>query len=258
MGEEQPEIRKTPVENKTRPDPEEKDLSGLPVRQIVTFKREKNIWQVIAFASLLAAIGAILFFHSQEGAKPFVYVVDGAGTIHFVYTTTALWATQAAFQRSPVGFDLPELVSSYFRADAGARLKNDLQSQMPTITAESLHIKPEIESIQFIKEQGKVAIMRVRGQLTRAGNLTEQEMRRPALPFILNLAIVPNPRLSLKDTVPFVVSDYKAFIDYSANDESSPVGGSNPNAAPRVAPTSAATSETPVPQLSASPTATAP
>ena len=270
MGEEQPEIRRTPVDKKTRPDPEEQDLSGLPVRQIVTFKREKNIWQVIAFASLLAAIGAILFFHSQEGAKPFVYVVDGAGTIHFgplevlnptstVYTTTALWATQAAFQRSPVGFDLPELVSSYFRADAGVRLKNDLQSQMPTITAESLHIKPEIESIQFIKEQGKVAIMRVRGQLTRAGNLTEQEMRRPALPFILNLAIVPNPRLSQKDTVPFVVSDYKAFIDYSANDESSPAAGeSNSNTAPRVPPTSAVAPQTPVPQPSASPTATAP
>jgi hypothetical protein len=137
-----------------------------------------------------------------------------------VYTTTALWATQAAFQRSPVGFDLPELVSAYFRADAGDKLKADLKSQMPAILAESLHIKPEISSIQFIRESGIIAIMRVRGQLIRAGNLTEQEMRRPALPFVVNLAIVPNPRLSQKDTVPFVVADYNAFVDYRANDES--------------------------------------
>jgi hypothetical protein len=233
MGDEQPEKRTTPVTAKVKPAPEEKDLSGMPVRTIYLFKQEKNIWQVIAFGSLLVAIGAILYFHSQEEKKPFVYVIDGAGTLHFgplevlspastVYTTTALWATQAAFQRSPVGFDLPELVSAYFRADAGEKLKKDLETQMPTITAESLHNKPQISTIQFIKESGKVAIMRVRGQLTRAGNLTEQEMRRPALPFVLNLAIVPNPRLSQKDTVPFVVSDYNAYIDYSANDEVSP------------------------------------
>jgi hypothetical protein len=271
MGEEQSaETRTTPVDPKIKPDPREKDLSGMPIRQIVAFKREKNIWQVFAFASLLVAIGAILYFRSQEGTKPYVYVVDGAGTMHFgplellnpassVYTTTALWATQAAYQRSPVGFDLPELVSAYFRADAGEKLKDDLKAQMPTITAESLHIKPEISSIQFIKESGKVAIMRVRGQLTRAGNLTEQEMRRPALPFVLNLAIVPNPRLSQKDNVPFVVSDYKAFIDYSANDEAPPnrettQPTSNPS-------TAAAAPETsvpppPPPPASASPSAT--
>ena len=231
-GEEQDaEPRKTKVDPKIRPDPDEKDFSGLPIRQIAIFKREKNIWQFLTFASLLAAIGAILYYHSQEGHKPYVYVVDGAGTMHWgplevlnpsstVYTTTALWATQAAFQRSPVGFDLPELVSAYFRADAGDKLKADLKSQMPAILAESLHIKPEISSIQFIRESGIIAIMRVRGQLIRAGNLTEQEMRRPALPFVVNLAIVPNPRLSQKDTVPFVVADYNAFVDYRANDES--------------------------------------
>lgn len=235
MGDEDvSEKRETRVEQRTQPHPGEKDESGLPIRQVVAFKREKNIWQVLAFLSWLVAIGVILYYRSEEGRKPYVYVVDGAGTIHFgplealnptstVYTTTALWATQALFQRSPVGYDLPELISAYFRADAADKAKADLKAQMPAITAESLHLKPEVASIQFIKETGnKVAVMRVRGQIIRAGSLTEQEMRRPALPFVLNLAIVPNPRLSQKDTVPFVVSDFSSFIDYSFNNEQPP------------------------------------
>jgi hypothetical protein len=253
MGEEDSkgEQRRTKVDPKIQPGPGEKDQSGMPVRQIVAFKREKNIWQLIAFCSLLAAIGAILYFKSQEGRTPYVFAVDGASTMHFgpvellnpnssVYVITALWATQAAYQRSPVGFDLPELVSAYFRADAADKLKEDLKEQMPSITAENLHTKPEIRSIRLLKESGKVVIMRVTGQLIRAGNLNEQEMRRPGLPFQMNIAIVPNPRLGAKDTVPFVVSDYNTRLDYSANDESPP---SPENTQPVSNPSAAASSQ---------------
>lgn len=252
------EKRTTRVEQRTQANPGEKDESGLPIRQAIVFKREKNFWQLATFLSWIVAIGVILYSRAEEGKKPYVYVVDGAGTIHFgplevlnptssVYTTTALWAAQAFFQRSPVGFDLPELISAYFRADAADKAKNDLKAQMPSITAESLHQKPEISSIQFIKESGKIAVMRVKGQIIRAGSLSEQEMRRPALPFVLNLAIVPNPRLSAKDTVPFVVSDFGAYVDYAANNEQQ-----SPNAQASVTP-----SASPEASMSPEPAATA-
>jgi hypothetical protein len=252
------EKRTTRVEQRTQADPGEKDKSGLPIRQAIVFKREKNFWQLATFLSLIGAIATILYFRAEEGKKPFVYVVDGAGTIHFgplevlnptssVYTTTALWAAQAFFQRSPVGFDLPELISAYYRTDAADKAKADLKAQMPAIAAESMHLKPEISSIQFIKESGKIAIMRVRGQIIRAGSLTEQEMRRPALPFVLNLAIVPNPRLGQKDTVPFVVSDFGSYVDYAYNNEQQPSNAQSsvtPSASPEL---TASASPTPEP-----------
>ena len=74
-------------------------------------------------------------------------------------------------------------------------------------------------------------------------------MRRPALPFVLNLAIVPNPRLSEKDTVPFVVSDFGAYVDYAANNEKPPLNAQasvRPSASPE-------SSLSPKPTASASP-----
>jgi hypothetical protein len=231
---------KTPVDSAAAPGPGQKDVSGLPVpAQLAAFRREKNVWQLLAFLSLAAALGAVLFFHQQERAKPYVFVVDGAGTMHFgpmellqptatVYTTTTLWATQALLQRSPIGFNLPELVNAYFRADAAQKAKADLDAQMPAIQAQQLHTFPEVSEYRLVREAGAVIVMKAKGQLIRTGNLSEQQMRQPALPFEVNLMIAPNPRLGQKDSVPFVVRDFAYKIDYAANNEAPPTAAPGP------------------------------
>lgn len=240
MAEAASEPVKTPVDPAAAPGPGQKDVSGLPVpAQLAAFRREKNVWQLVAFLSLAGALGAVLFFHHQERAKPYVFVVDGAGTMHFgpmellqptapIYTTTALWATQALLQRSAVGFNLPELVNAYFRADAAQKAKADLDAQMPVLQAEQMHTFPEINEIRLVRESGVVVVMKAKGQLIRSGNLSEQELRRPALPFELNLMVVPNPRLGQKDAVPFVVSNFALKIDYAANNETPPATAPGP------------------------------
>ena len=161
---------------------------------------------------------------------------------------------------TPGGYGgVPQKVGEEFHA--ADKAKNDLKAQMPYITAEDLHLKPEILRIRFIKESGKIAVMRVWGQIIRGGRLTEQEMRRPALPFVLNLAIAPNPRLSEKDTVPFVVTDFNAYVDYAANNEQQQPNAQasvTPNASPEapMSPEPAATASA-SPELSPEPMASA-
>ena len=151
-----------------------------------------------------------------------VFAVDGSNTIHFgpldalnirspVFQKTALNATQAALQRSPVGLDLPELAQAIFRADAYEHLQKDVTAQLPDLVARDLHLKPEISKITALAEKEGTRLIEVRGQWVGSGVFRNNAIAESPS-FQLLIAIVENPNLGDANFAPFIVSDYRLSV----------------------------------------------
>lgn len=169
-----------------------------PVRAMASERFQKNIWAGVAVVSLLfGTVSPVLIAMHYErvlNARQFMFAIDGANTIHSgpmervnlqsqVLVTTAINAAQALLQRSPVGLDLPEMVSGLCFADPRqpqsivTKLNADVEAQMPDIKVRNLHQKPEIGKVTALSEKGGYRILEVRGQLIRAGNIEGRPSR---------------------------------------------------------------------------------
>jgi hypothetical protein len=195
-----------------------------PVRALASDRAQKHVWAGVAIFSLvvstLSPIFIINHFQQQMNERPYVFVLDAASTIHAgpmerlslsseIFSTTALHATQAALQRSPVGLDLPEIAKGMFTESALKKLEKDVEAQMPDIQARSLHQKPEISAVTALNEKAGFRTLEVKGQILRSGKIGGTALAEPSLPFQLLLLIKQNPKMSERGQYPFVVSDYK-------------------------------------------------
>ncbi len=195
-----------------------------PVRALASDRAQKHVWAGVAIFSLvvssLSPIFIINYFQSQLSERPFVFVLDSASTIHAgpmerlslsseIFSTTALNATQAALQRSPVGLDLPEIAKGIFTEVALKKLEKEVEAQMPDIQARSLHQKPEISAVTALNEKAGFRTLEVKGQILRSGKIGGTALAEPSLPFQLLLLIKQNPKMTERGQYPFVVADFK-------------------------------------------------
>lgn len=198
-----------------------------PMKALTSERAQKKFWMAAAlFGLLVGAISPIFIVASYERRmkeQPFMFALDGAGTIHAgpmerltlqnqIFVTTAINGSQAALQRSPVGLDLPEVVAGIFRPDAAAKLKKDVEAQMPDIKARNLHQKPEISKVTALSENGGMRVLSVQGQLIRAGTVDGAPIADPSIPFQLTLAIMENPRMNERGQYPFYITDFRMSI----------------------------------------------
>ena len=128
-----------------------------------------------------------------------------AGSKRF-FNVTAIYATNAALQRSPAGFDLSELLKLYYTPRAISKLEADNKGRQPDFRRRSLQWKPIIDTISDPVTAGAARIIEVRGRLVMAGAFANRTFFSEP-PFTLVLTFVRNPDVGKAGAYPWVGND---------------------------------------------------
>ena len=121
-------------------------------------RKRADFWKNVSIGvCLLALLLSWLTIRAGRSAE-LIHIMDTTGTVHSgpvepladskgFFATTAIFATNAALQRSQVGFDLRELLPLYFTPRTVQKLEDDLKKQAEDIRRRNLQIKPLIDII---------------------------------------------------------------------------------------------------------------
>ncbi|MDZ4815025.1 MAG: hypothetical protein SGI71_02015 [Verrucomicrobiota bacterium] len=191
-----------------------------PVLRLATEHEQKKWYFILMIGSFIFCILSMLGAISLLTEKKFVFVVDGSNSIAAgplesiselqspVYRNTALLAATAAWQRSPVGFDLPELVRDVYAADALQTLNADMESKLDRYKVRNIHQKPEVSNIEVLSDKKGYRLVKVTGNLIQAGSY-EGVAISDSIPFKMLLMIGSNPNLTRRGQYPFIVTDLR-------------------------------------------------
>jgi hypothetical protein len=129
-----------------------------------------------------------------------------------VHTMCGILATKALLERSPAGFDAPDLVRNLFHPDAYETAALELRSNQKEMEAKQIHQKAEIESVkvQSIKQTvgAQIYYIVVTGQMIRMGTIDGTPVREVDN-FRVQYEMWRNPRLTENGRYPLVVKSYK-------------------------------------------------
>ena len=145
-------------------------------------------------------------------------LVDGAGNVLVTRATSfgqsrqlheqqAVLATQAFLNRTPTGFDNPDLLEVLFLSDALGRARQQLADEAPERAAKQLHQKVEIGPVEIIETRDQFVRVHVTGQLVRTG-IFHGESFGETVPFKLSLNLLRNPNLILNGRFPTAVQSF--------------------------------------------------
>lgn len=183
--------------------------------------RDKNI----TIGVLLAGLVLIWMTISSASSEKQVLVIDPVGGLtqgpleplaasKGFFSITSINATQAALQRSSVGFDLQEMLPIYFSAKARATLEENLSARTEDIRRRRLSTKPVIDSITPAETAGDTRVVKVGGRLQTSGAINGRIFYDEP-PFELVLVYRVNSDLGNKAAMPWVVDE----IDLALNAE---------------------------------------
>lgn len=154
-----------------------------------------------------------------------------------IHTTCGLLAAQALLQRSPAGFDMPDMVDNLFFRAGRKKAEDEITKALPALSSRSMHQKVEIASIgvQSVRQtQGiQIYFIEVAGQIIRDGRISGARVREVDEVKLL-FEMWRNPRLTENGRYPLVAADYQYLL-------LKPTGDRRPEAA------SVSGSSTPVP-----------
>jgi hypothetical protein len=183
-------------------------------------KQTQFAYILAALALCFAAISPHYFLHKLHQQENII-VLDGSGTMTIgpierlnatspLFTELVLQASKAMFERSKVGLENPELVTSLFTASAIAKLNDDVRWQLPDLQAKDLRQHATIEKINVIRDggAGKARFYRLEGQINSAGMVGGSPISYTE-PLIAILSIVPNSRIADRARYPFLVADFR-------------------------------------------------
>jgi hypothetical protein len=146
-----------------------------------------------------------------------IHVMDPAGNMYAgpmealseskrFFNVTAIYATNAALQRSPAGFDLSELLKLYYTPRAIAKLDEDRKAREKDVRRRNLQWKPIIDSISEPVTAGPARIVEVRGRIVAAGAFASRTFFSEP-PFTMVLTLIRNPDLGKTGAYPWVCND---------------------------------------------------
>jgi hypothetical protein len=183
--------------------------------------RDKNVTIGVLF------VGLILVWLSIQAAtrEQKVMVIDPVGGLtqgpleplassKGFFSITSINATQAALQRSSVGFDLQEMLPVYFSAKARRTLDEDLGARADDVRRRRLSLKPVIDSIALPQTAGDTRVVRVGGRLQTYGAVNGRIFYDEPV-FELVLVFRGNADLANKAAMPWIVDE----IDLAMNAE---------------------------------------
>lgn len=128
-----------------------------------------------------------------------------------VHTTSAILATKALLDRSPTGFDMPELVENIYFNKSLKQAQEEVKAALPDLKLKSIHQKAEVSKVEVVsvRQAGKVQIyyINVAGQIIRDGRVAGTLIREVDN-FRLQLECWRNPRLNENGRYPLVVAGY--------------------------------------------------
>ena len=183
----------------------------------VSERARADRWKNIALAACLTA-SALCYLGIRAGRAPErVFIMDPMGNVYSgpleplaasarFFNVTAIYATNAALQRSPAGFDLFELLKLYFTPRAVAKLQEDQKRREDDIRRRNLQWKPIIDAISDPVPAGPNRIVEVRGRLVVAGAYANRSFYEEP-PFTLALTFIRNPDLGHAGAYPWVCND---------------------------------------------------
>jgi|GEM_PF-3025335 len=181
--------------------------------------RDKNI----TIGVLLAGLVLIWMTISSSSAEKQVLVIDPVGGLtqgpleplaasKGFFSITSINATQAALQRSSVGFDLQEMLAIYFSAKARRTLEENLSTHSEDVRRRHLSTKPVIDSITPAEVAGDTRVVKVGGRLQTTGAVNGRAFYDEP-PFELILIYRVNPDLGNKAAMPWVIDEIDLALD---------------------------------------------
>lgn len=183
----------------------------------ISERRRADFWRNIALVVCLGALVLAWLIVRAARAPDLIQVMDPAGNIYSgplepladsrrFFNVTAIYAANAALQRSKAGFDLSELLKLYFSPRAVAKLEDDQKQRAADIRRRNLQWKPIVDSISDPVRAGASRIVEVRGRIIAAGAFANRSFYDEP-PFTLVMTFVRNPNLSNAAAYPWICND---------------------------------------------------
>lgn len=193
--------------------------SADPTRIFIDKDRLARFWFLVAAAVLAGAAVERIHLARTLKERERVVIIDPAGT-YFVspllefqeardlHAQQSTLAAVAFLERSPKGFDHPELVKQMFLKVAHEKARSQWSGEEPEFKAKQLHQKAEIAKIEFIETRVDAVLTQVSGQLIRSGIFQERAFSE-VVPFVLKLKMRRNPNMVENGRFPTAIEDYK-------------------------------------------------
>ncbi len=188
----------------------------------ISERQKADFWKLVGLGTSLASL-MLAFLVIQAGrATERVYVLDSAGSLYTgllepisesrgYFNIAALYATNAALQRSTAGFDLYEVLKLCFTSRAVQKMEDDLQSVREDIRRRNLQQKPLIDSIGDPVTAGSARLVEVRGRLVCAGAYAGRSFYDEQ-PFVLLLTFRRNSDLGKAAAYPWICDDFDLTV----------------------------------------------
>lgn len=190
-----------------------------PTRIFIDRDRLARFWFLAAVIVTVGAAVERIHLARTLKERERVVIIDPAGT-YFVspllefqearelHAQQSTLAAIAFLERSPKGFDHPELVKQMFLKAAHEKAQSQWNGEQPEFKAKQLHQKAEIAKIEFIETRTDAVLTQVSGQLIRSGIFQERAFSE-AVPFVLKLKMRRNPNMVENGRFPTAIEDYK-------------------------------------------------
>lgn len=216
-------IRETPVDQTKRlPAAETRRPSFNPAKLFADHAFAARMWFLVACGALALCVIQPYLIIKALRTRERVVVLDSAGSFSVspllgfeeakdLHQAAALWAVLAYHQRSPKGWDYPELLQKLFLADAYAKASADREKSHSEFEAKQIHQKPEVFKIDILRTRDDRVLVKVEGQLVRVGTFENQSFTESPK-FALTLTFARNPDMATNKRYPLGVWSYESTI----------------------------------------------
>lgn len=189
-------------------------------------QRDRLPWFWFFVAVAVSVLAALDRYHiiAQFKQRERVVIIDPAQTYYIspllqfseakaLHAQQAELATIAFLERSPKGFDHPELLRHMFLKSALQKAQDHRTREAVEFRAKQLHQKLEIAKIDILATRENEVLVAVYGQVIRTG-IFQEKVFTEAFNFKLSLRLLRNPNMALNGRFPTAVGDFKYEITH--------------------------------------------
>jgi hypothetical protein len=197
--------------------PQPASLYHRPSVVAISERKRADFWKNMALGVCLLALLLTFLIVRAARSTELIHVMDPLGNMYAgpvepladskkFFNLSAIYATNAALQRSSSGFDLFELLKLYFTPRAIAKLEDDQKLRQEDIHRRNLQWKPMIDSIGDPVAAGAARLVEVHGRVIVAGAYANRSFYEE-IPFVVVLTMIRNADIGKSGAYPWVCND---------------------------------------------------